>query len=173
MRAERDGRVEAFKKDGYIYSWAEQWRADLGSELRPLSAHFLSNDASFTFIFLVGKAGVRALWKTGFDATVEVELATRWLRTLRNRDIRALERLTVLRVDRASCSDGLAFASLGSTTLTLRPKKARQAYDHLAHDPRLDELAHAVAVECRAVGSWVRRMSAGARSRGRRRTRLF
>jgi hypothetical protein len=94
MRAERDGRVKAFKKDGYIYSWAEQWRGDLLPDLRPLSVRFQNNDAAFTFIFLVGKSGVRALWKTGFDATVEVELVTRWLLTLRHRDIRALERLT-------------------------------------------------------------------------------
>jgi hypothetical protein len=80
--------------DGFIPPWAGQWRGELRSELRPFTAFFRRDDASFSFIVLVAQDGVRSVWKTGFDATTEVQLATRWLEALRRRDIAALERLT-------------------------------------------------------------------------------
>jgi transposase len=91
MKAERDGRVEV--RAGIPY-WADRWRADLQSGMQMREAYFRADDASFSFLFFVDESGVRALWKNGFDASLEVELAGSWLNALRQRDLDALERLT-------------------------------------------------------------------------------
>lgn len=93
LKAGSDVPVETLD-DGFLPPWAAQWRRDLRPELRPLTAFFRHDDAAFSFIFLVAKDGVRAVWKTGFDATTEVQLATQWLDALRRHDVASLERLT-------------------------------------------------------------------------------
>jgi hypothetical protein len=141
MRAERDGRVKAFK-DGYISSWAERWRTDLTPDLRAVSAYFRTNDASFTFIFLVGESGVRALWKTGFDATVEVSFATRSLEALRRHDIRALEGLTSYPFE---LRDNGLEAHCG-TRLAAGPKELAAALACLLDDPLFNEALKANSI---------------------------
>jgi hypothetical protein len=89
--AERDGRIEERADIPY---WAEPWRADAPPGLRPLQAYFSANDAAFSFVFFADQAGVRALWKNGFDASLETALATQWVDALRRKDVDTLQRLT-------------------------------------------------------------------------------
>jgi hypothetical protein len=79
---------------GYTPGWANQWKPELTSDVTPFSAYLQRDDASVSLILLVANDGVRAVWKNGFDARPEVNLATRWLAALRQGNVTALIQLT-------------------------------------------------------------------------------
>jgi hypothetical protein len=93
MKAGFVRRIDEFEGD-HISSWAARWKADIRPDVRLLNVFYHDNEAVFDLILLVGTSGVRALWKTGVDASSEVTAATQWLQALRDHDTPALQRLT-------------------------------------------------------------------------------
>jgi hypothetical protein len=93
MKAGFMRRIDEFEGD-HISSWAARWEADIRPDVRPLNVFYHNNEAVFDLILLVGTSGVRALWKTGVDASSEVTAATQWLQALRDHDTPLLQRLT-------------------------------------------------------------------------------
>jgi len=132
MKADRDGRVEV--RTGIPY-WAERWRPALQPEMQVREAHFRADDAAFTFLLFVDESGVRAVWKNGFDASQEVDLATRWLDALRRRDLDALERLTSYPFELRDTEEE---AHCGSRRAAA-PKDMPGILDCLLNDPILNE----------------------------------
>ena len=91
MQSERDGRLELREQ---LPHWAEPWRDYQPPGAQQFDAYFHAPDAAFSIILFTDGAGVRALWKNGFDASLQVALATQWLDALNQRDLQALARVT-------------------------------------------------------------------------------
>jgi hypothetical protein len=134
MQAETYGRIEELE-GGQVSGWAARWEGSIPADVQAFTAFFRSNEAAFSFIFLVGDAGVRSVWKTGFDAAAEVSLAAQWLQALRDRDTPALERLTSYPFE---LRDSQLEAHCGSRTASGRAELSA-TLDCLLDDPLFSE----------------------------------
>jgi len=146
MKRSQTGQVQELAEISY---WAKRWRSEAPSDTRPSEAYFSTNDAAFTFLFLVEGTRVRAVWKTGFDASVEVDLATRWLDALRRKDIDSLERLTSYPFE---LRDAEAEAHCGDRGATA-PKQMPKVVDCLLDDPIFNKALGRIRSKLEAASS--------------------
>jgi hypothetical protein len=130
MKGERNGRVES-RTD--LPDWAEPWQEEQPRSVDQLRAYFSADDAAFSLILFVDESGVHAVWKRGFDASVEVDLALHWLEALRQRDMVTLQHLTSYPFE---LRDSEVQAHCGARTAA-SPKQLPKAMDCLLSDPIL------------------------------------
>jgi hypothetical protein len=63
--------------EGYIQSWAKQWRPEVPAGARAIMSYYDRTDAWLSLILWVDGRGVHAVWKTGADVRAEVAIADR------------------------------------------------------------------------------------------------
>jgi hypothetical protein len=146
MKASQTGQVQELAQISY---WAKRWGSEVPPDTRPSEAYVSTNDAAFTFLFLVEGGRVRAVWKTGFDASIEVDLATQWLDALRRKDIDGLQRLTSYPFE---LRDAEVEAHCGDRRAST-PKQMPKTLDCLLDDPIFNSALGRIRSKLKAASS--------------------